>query len=253
MDRFRLDGKVAIVTGAGELGGIGAEFVRVLAEAGASVVAADIRDDGARQVAETFSASALTVEPVVVDVADEESVATMVRVAEAAFGGVDILINNAALVAELTRGVGIVDYPLDEWQRVIDVNLTGPLLCARAVVPSMRARGGGKIVNMSSCGAFRPVTAYSITKYALVALTALLSDQLADDHTCVNAIAPGTVATPAFLRVHPDEKTIARSFGEVTPRLPQDIAGALLLLTSPAGDWITGQTLNVDGGLVKRL
>lgn len=251
---MRVDGKVAIVTGAGDPGGIGASCARALAEAGASVMIADINEEGARAVAHSLKEEGLNVSATLVDIANEASVANMVAATVARFGGVDILVNNAALVAELTRGIDLIDCPVEEWNRVLNVNISGPLNCARVVIPEMRKRGGGKIVNMSSGGAFRPLTAYSISKYAIVNMTALLADQHIKDNINVNAIAPGLVeSTAGMIAMPPGSQARERFSATLRPGAPADLNGALLLLTTPAGEWITGQTLNIDGGWIKRL
>ena len=171
-------------------------------------------------------------------------------------GGVDILVNNAALMADLTQQP-ITDYSIDEWNRIFAVNVTGVLICSQAVVASMRQRGGGKIVNQSSAAGFPPSSPYGISKLAVAGLTIALARQLGKDGICVNAIAPGIVDTDAGFRLAPDGSPIRQraqeraalntAFGR-----PEDLAGVLLLLTSPAGDWITGQTISVDGGWVFR-
>lgn len=249
-----LDGKVAIVTGGGDPSGLGASFATALAEAGAAVMIADINEAGARAVAGALSAKGLNVSATPVDVASEASVGSMVDATVKDLGGVDILVNNAALVAELTRGIDLIDCPPDEWRRVLDVNVSGTLNCCRAAIPRMRERGGGKIVNMSSGGAFRPLTAYSVSKLAIVSMTAILADQHIKDNIRVNALAPGLVETGAGLIAMPSGSPARDRFSAtMRPGVPKDLHGALLLLTSEAGDWITGQTLNIDGGWIKRL
>lgn len=251
---MRVDGKVAIVTGAGDPDGIGASLARALGQAGACVMIADINEAGVQSVAGLLTDEGLRVAATTVDIADQASVAAMVAATTARFGGVDILVNNAALVAELTRGIDLIDCPVDEWQRVLNVNISGPLNCARAAIPEMRKRGGGKIVNMSSGGAFRPLTAYSVSKYAIVNMTAILADQHMKDGINVNAIAPGMVESSAgLIAMPPGSQARERFSATLRPGAPSDLNGALLLLTSSAGEWITGQTLNVDGGWIKRL
>ena len=250
-----LAGKVAIVTGAGGDKGIGAAYAWTLAEAGAAVVVADVDASGAEIVSERLVARGFMAIPVPVDITEQTSVDALAAETISAFGGIDILVNNAALMAELSRAVSLVDYPMDEWQRVLDVNLTGALRCVRAVVPSMRERGGGKIINQSSGGAFAPGSAYAISKLALVGLTAALARQLGPDGINVNAIAPGLVETEAGLRIIPEGSPSRERFTAAVRQAgtPDDLCGALLLLASPAGDWITGQTLNVDGGWIMRV
>lgn len=250
-----LEGKVAIVTGAGRVGGIGAAYARGLATAGARVVVADIDFDGARRVATMLSGEGLTIVSTRVDITNEASTHDMVATAKDAFGGVDILVNNAALMAELSNRTPLMEYDLDEWRRVFDVNLTGALLCTRAAVPSMIERGGGKIINQSSGGAFVPSSPYAIAKLAVVALTSALAKQLGPSNINVNAIAPGLVESEAGLSLVPKDSPGRARFTTAvrTAGAPADLVGALLLLASAAGDWITGQTLNVDGGWIQRV
>jgi NAD(P)-dependent dehydrogenase (short-subunit alcohol dehydrogenase family) len=256
IDQFRLDGKVAIVTGAGGRGNsIGRAYAVGLANAGASVVVADLNEDGAKAVADEINASGGKAIGVKVDVADEASTLAMAEAAKAAFGGIDILVNNAALMVDISYD-NCETISLENWNKAFAVNLNGALLCSRAVIPSMRTRGGGRIVNQTSGGAFPAIGLYGISKLALVGLTTTLAKQLGKDKINVNAIAPGNVTSDAGKLLVPDdspfikflEMTVAsRARGE-----PDELVGPLLLLCSPAGDWITGQTLHVDGGWVMR-
>jgi NAD(P)-dependent dehydrogenase (short-subunit alcohol dehydrogenase family) len=250
-----LEGKVAIVTGSGNPLGIGAAYARGLAEAGAAVVVADIRADGARAVADALAADGLRAVGVGVDITSEDSTKAMAARAAEEFGGIDILVNNAAMMAEITQ-VPMMEFSVDEWHRVFDVNLMGAWLCARAVVPSMRERGGGRIVNQASVGAFVPVNTYGITKLGIVGLTIVLAKELGPSNITVNAIAPGAVSSEAGQRIAPPgspfrkrlENAVAlRDVGD-----PTELVGPLLLLVGPGGSWMTGQTITVDGGFVMR-
>jgi NAD(P)-dependent dehydrogenase (short-subunit alcohol dehydrogenase family) len=247
---FRVDGKVAIVTGAAA-GGIGEAYARGLAAAGASVICADIDGGGANRAAEGIDGAVA----VTVDIADPASVAAMVAEATSAWGGVDILVNNAALMEEIV-GVTLADVSLETWNRILAVNLTGALLCTQAVVASMRARGGGAIVNQSSGGAWAAPGAYSLSKLALVALTHALATELAPARIRVNAIAPGMTDSAAGLRLIPQDSPFRQMLRAQAPLqpfgMPDDLVGPLLLLCTEAGGWMTGQTLNVDGGWVMR-
>lgn len=174
LDQFRLDGKIAIVTGAGGRGNsIGRAYALGLANAGASIVVADLNLEGAQAVANEVTAAGGNAIAVQVDVADEESTLAMAAAANEAFGGVDILINNAALMVDVSYD-NCETISLDAWNRAFAVNVNGALLCSRAVLPSMRERGGGRIINQSSGGAFPATGLYGVTKLALVGLTTTL-------------------------------------------------------------------------------
>lgn len=256
IDQFRLDGKVAIVTGAGGRGNsIGRAYALGLAEAGAAVVVADINADGAKAVADEIVASGGQAIAATVDITDPASVAAMAQSATNAFGGIDILVNNAALMAELGQ-LAAADIALDEWNRIMTVNVTGALLCAQAVIPAMRARGGGRIVNQVSGGAFPAISIYGVSKLALVGLTTTLARQLGREGIAVNAIAPGNTTSDAGKLLTPDDSPFIK-FLEMNVAMrvrgaPDELVGTLLLLCSQAGGWITGQTIHVDGGWVLR-
>lgn len=259
--QFRLDGKVAIVTGAGGRGNsIGRAYALGLAHAGAALVVADLNHAGAQAVADEIVASGGKAIAVQVDVADPASTRAMADAATAAFGGTDILVNNAALMAELGH-LQVADIALEDWNRVLSVNLNGALLCSQAVIPSMLARsqkngGGGRIVNQTSGGAFPAASVYGIGKLALVGLTTTLAKQLGRHNITANAIAPGNVTTDAGKQLVPDDSPFLKFLQmNVATRAqggPDELVGALLLLCSEAGAWITGQTLHIDGGWVIR-
>lgn len=256
LDQFQLTDKVAIVTGAGGRGNsIGRAYALGLAQAGASVVVADINLEGATIVRDEIIAAGGKAIAVGVDITNPDSAQEMANAANAAFGGVDILVNNAALMAEL-KGGSILDTPLDDWNRIFNVNLTGALNCCKAVVPFMRQRGGGKIINQTSGGAFPAIGAYGISKLALVGLTTTLAKQLGREKINVNAIAPGNVTSDAGRQLTPDDspfiKYLEMSVAMRVRGAPDELVGALLLLCSSAGDWITGQVLHVDGGWILR-
>ncbi len=256
LDQFRLDGKVAVVTGAGGRGNsIGRGYALGLATAGAEVVVADLNAEGAARVAEEIVADGGRAVSSQVDITDPASVAKMADTAKEAFGGVDILVNNAALMAELTSE-SAVDIGLDEWNRIMNVNVTGALNCVQALVPMMRERGGGKIVNQTSAGAFPAQSIYGISKLALQGLTTTLARQLGRENFNVNAIAPGNVTSEAGKMLAPDEspfiKFLEATVAKQVRGTPEELVGTLLLLCSDAGSWITGQVIHVDGGWVIR-
>jgi NAD(P)-dependent dehydrogenase (short-subunit alcohol dehydrogenase family) len=204
-------------------------------------VAAQIRHEGGRGLA------------VVCDVSQASAVTGMVRQATEAFGGVDILVNNAAIYP-YRAWTEIVE---EEWDRVFAVNIKGYYLCARAVYPSMKDRGGGKIVNISSVtfflGHWGNLLDYVSSKGAIVGFTRALSREVGADNINVNCIAPGAFPTDAE-KIHPNpegyEAMILQNQAIQRRGRPEDIANAVLFLASPMSDFITGQSLLVDGGWV---
>ncbi len=256
LDQFRLDGKTAIVTGAGGRGNsIGRSYALGLAAAGAAVVVADINGAGAQAVAEEIIAGGGKAIGIAADISSKESVSVMADGAISAFGGIDILVNNAALMAELGH-LAAADISLEEWNRIMNVNVTGALICAQAVIPAMRRRGGGRIVNQVSGGAFPAASIYGISKLALLGLTTTLARQLGREGIAVNAIAPGNVTSDAGRQLTPDDspfiKFLEMSVAMRVRGTPDELVGTLLLLCSHAGAWITGQVIHVDGGWILR-
>ncbi len=253
---FRLDGKVAIVTGAGGRGNsIGRAYAVALANAGASVVVADLNGEGAQKVADEITGAGGKAVAVQVDITDTASVEAMAAKAKQAFGGVDILVNNAALMVEIT------DKPLIQTDRArfdkgIAVNVWGAINCSQVIAPFMAERGGGAIVNQVSAGAFPAQTFYGVTKIALLGATTALATELGPQGIRVNAIGPGMTKTDAGLALTPDDSPLVQYVEARTPiqgrDTPDALCGALLLLVSEAGRWMTGQVLNVDGGWVMR-
>jgi NAD(P)-dependent dehydrogenase (short-subunit alcohol dehydrogenase family) len=255
-DLFSLAGRTAIVTGAGgRPDGIGEAYAKALAVFGASVVVADINAAGAEAAAERVRALGAKAIGVAVDISDKASVANMVARATEAFGGVDILVNNAALMLEtLTHRTMTVE--LEDWNRIVAVNLTGALLCSQAVAPIMRERGWGRIVNQLSSGAFPAQGVYGITKLALMGLTTALATELGRSNITVNGIAPGITDSGAGLTIRANPTRYFEILSETVPLrvrgAPDELTGALLYLCSEAGSWTTGQILHVDGGTVLR-
>ncbi len=256
IEQFRIDGKVALVTGAGGRGNsIGRAYALGLAKAGAAVIVADLNAEGAKAVADEIVSGGGQAIAAAVDITNQDAVKQMVATATDQFGGVDILVNNAALMLEI-GAVQAADIALEDWNRILNVNLTGALICAQAVIPSMRARGGGKIVNQLSGGAFPAASVYGVGKLALYGLTTTLARQLGPHKINVNAIAPGNTTSDAGRALAPDDspflKFLQMSVAMRAQGAPDELVGALLLLCSPAGDWITGQVIHVDGGWVLR-
>ncbi len=254
LDRLRLDSKVAVVTGGA--GAIGRVYGRALAEAGAAVVLADLNGEGSEHAAAELAADGLKAVGVRVDITDRGSAAAMAAEATAAFGGIDILVNNAALMAEIPQ-VSILDLPAEWFDRVMRVNVLGAILCSAAVKESMVERGGGRIINQVSAGAFMPGGIYGASKLALVHVTVGLSRSLGPLGINVNAIAPGMVENEPGMRSlpadHPARAALMAAIPGKKSAPAEDLLGALLLLASPAGAWINGQVINVDGGWISRL
>jgi NAD(P)-dependent dehydrogenase (short-subunit alcohol dehydrogenase family) len=241
-----LNDKVAIVTGAAQ--GIGRAIAEGLAAAGARIVVADLR--GAEAAAASFEGGV----GITADVADEGDVQRLVGEVVEQCGTVDILVNNAGLYASLEMRP-FEQIPLDEWRMVMDVNVASMFLTCRAVVPVMRANGRGKIVNISSGTPFRGVPFllhYVTSKGAIVALTRALAKELGKDNILVNCVAPGFTMS-AGVTAHPEvvEKLRDVSVSARTlqrDQVPDDVVGAVVFLCGPGSDFITGQSIVIDGG-----
>lgn len=244
-------GKVAIVTGAG--GGIGLGYAQELATAGAKVVIAEIdaeRGDAAAVAIRNAGGEAVFVH---VDVGSEESTRNMAARACALYGGIDFLVNNAALFGDMQQAP-LLEVEWRYYQAFMNVNLNGALLCTRACVPAMRSRGGGAIVNQSSTAAWMGVGYYGLAKLAINGLTHCLARELGPARIRVNAIAPGPTDTEALAKQVPPAY-----IGQMIAQLPlsrlgtpHDMAQACLFLLSDSAAWITGHILAVDGGQISR-
>jgi NAD(P)-dependent dehydrogenase (short-subunit alcohol dehydrogenase family) len=241
-----LEGKVALVTGAAQ--GIGRSIADGLAAAGARVAVADLR--GAAEAAARYPDGV----GVTGDVASEDDVERMTGEVVERCGGVDILVNNAGLYASLEMRP-FDQIPLEEWRRVMDVNVASMFLMCRQVVPLMRGRGGGRIVNISSGTPFRGVPFllhYVTSKGAIVALTRALAKELGKDDVLVNCVAPGFTMS-AGVEAHPEvvEKLRDVSVSARTlqrDQVPEDVVGAVVFLCGPGAGFVTGQTMVIDGG-----
>ena len=252
---FDLTGKVAVITGGA--GDIGRVYARALCEAGGKVVLADVKAEAAGSAAAALEADGFSATGVAVDVTDADSTQAMAAAAVEAFGGIDILINNAAIMVDLPP-FGLSTMPGNEWDRVMNVNVKGPLLCTQAVVPSMTERGGGRIINGLSAGGFMKMGGiYGVSKLALHALTANLASELGPRGINVNAIAPGLIESDSGYASLPKDSPMRAGLEMTIPGKksgpPGDLVGTLLLLCSKAGDWINGQSISVDGGWIMRL
>jgi len=244
-------GKVAIVTGAGQ--GIGEGYAKALAAEGASVVVAEINEARGRRVAGQIEAAGGKARFVGVDVASPDSTRAMAKATADAFGGIDYLVNNAAIY----HGMQIAPLITVDWEyykRFMDVNMNGALLCVRACYESMAKRGGGAIINQSSTAAWMSIGYYGIAKLALNGLTQSLARELGPMKIRVNAIAPGPTDTEATRTIVPEVilKQILSQMPLSRAGTPNDLVGACLFLLSDAAAWITGQVLNVDGGQIMR-
>jgi NAD(P)-dependent dehydrogenase (short-subunit alcohol dehydrogenase family) len=241
-----LDGKVAVVTGGAQ--GIGRAIADGLSAEGARIVIADLR--GAEEAAGRYpDGVGLTV-----DVASEADTARMAEETVARCGRVDILVNNAGLYASLAmRPFDQID--VDEWRRVMDVNVLSMFLTCRAVVPHMREQGGGRIVNISSGTPFRGVPFllhYVTSKGAIVALTRALAKELGGDEVLVNCVAPGFTMSEgvkeneAVVKALRDVSLASRTLKR--DQEPEDVVGAVVFLCGPGSSFVTGQTMVIDGG-----
>ena len=248
---MRFADKVAIVTGAGQ--GIGETYAKSLAEEGAGVVVADLNEEQAVRVAKEIEAAGGTALAVKVDVSDAESALAMAAATEEAYGGVDFLVNNAAIYGGM-QIESLLKVDLGYYEKFMAVNMHGALHCTRAVYRSMRRRGGGVIVNQSSTAAWMAGGYYSIAKAGLNSLTVSLAAELGWMKIRVNAIAPGptdTAATRSVVGEGADslvQELMIRRIGT-----PQDHVGALHFLLSDEASWVTAQILAVDGGHIVRL
>jgi 3-oxoacyl-[acyl-carrier protein] reductase len=248
--RHDFTGKVAIVTGAAQ--GIGEAYARALAAAGAAVVIADIAAVAGEAVAEDIRASGGKAAFARTDVSDPDSTDAMAALAVSEFGGIDLLVNNAAIYGQMQFDL-LVSVDWAYYKRFLSVNMDGALACTRACYRHMRSRGGGAIVNQSSTAAWLYSSFYGLAKVGVNGLTQQLAHELGGMGIRVNAIAPGptdTAATRTVVGAMADD--IVKSLALKRMGQPADLVGACLFLLSDEAAWITGQIYNVDGGQVFR-
>ena len=247
----RLAGKTVVITGAGR--GIGAVMAKRMAQEGANVVVTDVLDT--KGTVEAISESGGSAIGISVDVTSDDNLAAMVEATEKAFGSLDILVNNASIFAAL-QPKPFMQIDNDEFDKVMTVNARGVHQATRAVVPAMLRAGGGKIVNIAS-GTFYygapGLSHYTASKGAVIALTRCHGRELGDKNIQVNAIAPGLTESEALqgnTGFDPARAPTVQSRSIKREMLPEDLLGTLMYLITPDSHFVTGQTLNVDGGKV---
>ena len=244
-----LDGRVAIVTGGAR--GIGRAYCVGLAQEGAKVISADLADSS--ETVALVNQAGGEADLVITDVSDKGSTEEMARFTMERFGRIDILVNNAGYFVTLKRGPW-TDIPVDELDKAFDINVRGVWLCCLAVFPSMKEHGYGKIINITSNVIYRGVPNflhYSASKSALIGLTRSLAKEVGEFGIAVNAVAPEYIpSSPELEKVNPpnqDEIVVQQRIFKRT-QLPEDMVGSILFLAGPGSDFITGQSLLVNGG-----
>ena len=248
----RLQGKVALITGAG--GGIGRVAAELFAAEGARVVVADALAEGAQATVQAITDAGGEATAVTVDVSDSDQVAAMVAAAVDAFGGIDVLYNNAGVLPPDDGGT--LDTPESTWDRVMDVNLKGVWLCCKHGIPALLERGGGSIINVASLvaimGSAVAQIAYTASKGGVLSMTREMAVEYARHNIRINALCPGPIQTPLMAELLSDPERRARRLVHVPiGRFGQaeEVARAALFLASDDSSLMTGASLVVDGGI----
>ena len=246
---MRLKDRVAIVTGGGV--GIGKAYAHGLAKEGAKVIVADIQNSEAKKVADEIIASGGDAKAVHVDVTSVEMTQAMAQEAITAYGRIDILVNNAGLYSAIQKK-SFMEIDDNEWDRVMAVNVKGLWHCVKAVYPAMKQQGKGKIINVSSgtvFGSSPNFLHYVSSKSAVIGFTRALAREVGDDNICVNSIMPGlTISTQGVMTAERlADRRKRRAFQR--EQYPADLVGTVIFLASDDSDFMTGQSINVDGGV----
>ena len=256
LDLFSLKGKVALITGGSY--GIGFEIAKALSEAGATICFNDRNEETLQRGYDHYNSVGIKAHGYICDVTNEEQVQNLVKTIEKDVGVIDILVNNAGII----KRIPMTEMTVDEWKQVIDIDLTGPFICAKAVIPSMIAKGHGKIINicsmMSELGR-ETVSAYAAAKGGLKMLTRNICAEYADKNIQCNAIGPGYIATPqtAPLRekqadgsAHPFDRFICARPPAGRWLEPSELGAPAVFLASDASNAVNGHILYVDGGIL---
>jgi NAD(P)-dependent dehydrogenase (short-subunit alcohol dehydrogenase family) len=250
-DKPDLSGRVAIVTGGGQ--GLGRAFAKAFADCGATAVIAELNEQRGAAVAEEIKAAGGKAVPIRVDVGNFESASNMAAEVQRQCGRIDILVNNAAIFSTLEKRP-FDEIPIEEWDKVMHVNVNGPYYCCRAAIPFMKAGGWGRIVNVSSSTVLtgRPnYLHYTTSKSALVGLSRSLAREVGKFGINVNTLMPGSTSTEIERKTVTPAQREAIVAAQSIPRheVPQDLVGVVLFLSSEPSRFMTGQTLLCDGGL----